>query len=72
MFPGMAERLSAELSPLSQGKRPVNVKAPTARMRFSSWLGGSLLASTDGFEKICLSKECYREYGPQIVYRKLL
>ena len=56
MFPGMAERLCAELSMLSQGERRVNVRAPPER-RLSSWIGGSILASRDEFDKICLSKD---------------
>ena len=69
LFPGMAERLRAELSILSQGKRSYKVKANSER-RYSSWIGGSVLASMDNFDKICVSKDCYEEYGPEIVYRK--
>ena len=71
LFPGMSDRLCAELSLLFQGRIPIRVTAPPER-RYSSWIGGSALASMDGFEKICLSKECYDEYGPQIVYRTFL
>ena len=69
MFPGMSDRLYAELSLISQGKRPINVTVPPER-RYSSWIGGSILTSMDGFENIFVSKECYDEYGPQVTSRK--
>ena len=33
---------------------------------YSVWLGGSILASTDDFFDICLTKAQYEEEGPRI------
>jgi actin-related protein len=42
---------------------------PTER-RFSSWLGGSILASLGTFHQLWISKEEWEEYGPNIVAQK--
>jgi actin len=68
MFPGIADRLSNDLSRQSGGLR-VMVIAPPER-RHLVWIGGSILASLSMFEEMWISKKEYDEYGPSIVGRK--
>jgi actin len=70
LFPGIAERLSNELSKQSGGL-PVKVIASPER-KYSVWIGGSILASLSTFQQMWVSKEEYDEYGPSIVGRKCL
>jgi actin len=70
MFPGLAERLQAEVTALvSDGSIDVKVVAPPER-KYSAWIGGSILASLSDFASMCISKEEYDEQGPSIVHRK--
>jgi actin-related protein 3 len=34
--------------------------------RFAVWFGGSMLASTPEFQKVCHTRAQYEEYGPSI------
>eukprot|EP00922_Rhytidocystis_sp_ex-Travisia-forbesii_P039440 GHVS01058633.1.p1 GENE.GHVS01058633.1~~GHVS01058633.1.p1 ORF type:complete len:501 (-),score=67.91 GHVS01058633.1:735-2237(-) len=72
---GLPERLSRELmeedGPLGCGTR-FKVVAPSTAIerRFSSWIGGSILASLGTFQQMWFSAEEYREHGAQLVERK--
>lgn len=35
----------------------------------SAWIGGSILGSLSTFEKMCISKEEYLEYGHEVIHR---
>jgi actin-related protein len=67
MFPGIAERLTQELTGLAPSK--IKVIAPPER-KYSVWLGGSILASLSSFQQMLISKAEYDEYGSYIVHRK--
>ena len=69
MFPGIAERLSKELTELNGDRVRVKVVAPSER-KYSVWIGGSILASLSSFQQMWVSKEEYDECGPSIVHRK--
>lgn len=69
MFPGIAERLTKELSVLAPPRVGVNVAAPPAR-KYSAWIGGSALASLSSFKTAWISKAEYEEEGPSIAHRK--
>jgi actin beta/gamma 1 len=69
MFSGFGERMEKELISLAPGTMKVKITAPPER-KYSAWLGGSLLASLNTFEEMCVSKEEYDESGPRIVHRK--
>lgn len=69
MFPGMADRLSKEISALAPTQVSVKIIAPPER-KYSVWIGGSILASLNTFEKMWISKMDYEECGPTIVHRK--
>lgn len=71
MFPGIADRMSKELTALASDtmKRSIKVIAPPERTH-SAWLGGSIIASLSTFQALWISKEEYNEFGPSIVHRK--
>ena len=71
LFPGMGERVERDISKLAPGEAKVKVLSNPERM-YSSWKGGAILSSMGQFEKMCISKEEYCEYGPSIVHRKCL
>ena len=71
MFPGMAERLHTEVSRLAPNITNIKIVASPER-KYSAWIGGSMLASMNWFEKLMISKMEYDEYGPQIVSRKCI
>eukprot|EP01147_Barroeca_monosierra_P007436 gene7436-9784_t len=47
--------------------QPIDVKVVShAMQRYAVWFGGSMLASTPEFYKVCHTKADYEEYGPSI------
>jgi len=69
MFNGIADRMHKEMTALAPPTMEVNIVAPPER-KYSSWIGGSILASLSSFQQIWISKEEYDEVGPVIVHRK--
>jgi actin-related protein len=69
MFPGIAERLTKELTALAPAAMRIKVVAPPER-KYSVWIGGSILASLSTFQQMWISKAEYDESGPGIVHRK--
>jgi len=69
MFPGIAERMTKELSALAPSTMKIKVVAPPER-KYSVWIGGSILASLSTFQQMWISKAEYDESGPSIVHRK--
>jgi actin beta/gamma 1 len=69
MFPGIAERMTKELTALAPGTMKIKVVAPPER-KYSVWIGGSILASLSTFQQMWISKAEYDESGPSIVHRK--
>jgi len=69
MFPGLANRLSKEMTKLAPSEFKVGILASSER-KWSAWLGGSILASLSTFQSMWISKEEYDESGPAIVHRK--
>ena len=69
MFPGIAERMTKELTALAPSTMKIKVVAPPER-KYSVWIGGSILASLSTFQQMWISKAEYDESGPQIVHRK--
>jgi actin-related protein len=68
MFEGMGERINKELVGFAPSTIKVNVIAPPER-KFSTWIGGSILASLSTFQKMWITREEYDESGPGIVHR---
>ena len=69
MFPGINTRLEKEIIQLAPPTMKVHVLAPPER-KYSTWLGGSILASLSTFQNMWITKEEYDESGPAIVHRK--
>jgi actin len=69
MFPGIADRLSKELTALAPASMKVKIIAPPER-KYSVWIGGSILSSLSTFQQMWISKQEYDESGPSIVHRK--
>jgi len=69
MFPGIAERLTKELTSLAPAAMKIKVVAPPER-KYSVWIGGSILASLSTFRQMWITKAEYDERGPTIVHRK--
>ncbi|XP_065050690.1 actin-85C [Musa acuminata AAA Group] len=69
MFPGIADRMSKEITALAPSSMKIKVVAPPER-KYSVWIGGSILASLSTFQQMWISKGEYEESGPAIVHRK--
>nr|GLL45568.1 actin-101-like [Ipomoea trifida] len=69
MFPGIADRMSKEISALAPASMKIKVVAPPER-KYSVWIGGSILASLSTFQQMWITKAEYDETGPAIVHRK--
>jgi actin beta/gamma 1 len=69
MFPGIAERMTKELTALAPSTMKIKIVAPPER-KYSVWIGGSILASLSTFQQMWISKAEYDESGPSIVHRK--
>ena len=55
MFTGIADRLSKEVTELAPSNIKVKVISPPER-KFSSWIGGSILASLSTFQSMWITK----------------
>ena len=66
MFPGIADRVSKELTALAPSSMKIKVVAPHER-KYSVWIGGSILASLSTFQQMWIAKSEYDEAGPSIV-----
>ena len=51
MFPGIADRMSKEISALAPSSMKIKVVAPPER-KYSVWIGGSILASLSTFQQV--------------------
>ena len=73
LFPGYGERLLNELRkhPLAPREAKIRIAAPPERL-YSTWMGGSILASLSTFKSLWISKAEYLEHGPRILSSKLL
>ena len=74
LLPGFCERLEKELhlkAPPSVNVKVALGKGDAAR-RHACWVGGAIYASLSTFEKACISRENYEEYGPTVTTRKML
>jgi len=53
MFPGIADRMSKEITSLAPSSMKIKVVAPPER-KYSVWIGGSILASLSTFQQVCV------------------
>jgi len=71
MFPGLADRLSKEISQMAPSSVKVKVVAPNER-KFSVWIGGSVLSTLATFQTMWITRQEFDENGAVIVHRKCI
>jgi len=71
MFPGLADRLSKEISSLTPSSVKVKVVAPNER-KFSVWIGGSVLSTLATFQTMWITRQEFDENGSVIIHRKCI
>jgi len=69
MYPGLADRLTKEMTALAPVTMKVKVYAPPER-KYSVWIGGSILSSLATFQSMWITKDEFDDAGPGIVHRK--
>ena len=73
LLPGLTERLQFRLNELvpqmSFKVKMIATTVPSER-RFSTWIGGSILASLGSFQQLWMSKQEYEEEGASGIHRK--
>ena len=72
MYGSLQKRLEDDLAGLvpSMMKFKVTGPANTVERRYSTWIGGSILASLGTFQQMWLSKAEYKEYGAGFIHKK--
>lgn len=71
LFPGFGDRLLAEVRKKAPKDIKIRISAPPTRI-YSTWIGGSILASLATFKNMWITKSEYEEYGASILHRKTL
>ncbi len=66
-IPGLAERMKRELTGLAPSGVDIRITVPQ-EPAYAAWKGGSLLASSSGFEHKLLKKEEYDESGTAMLH----
>merc|ERR1719242_2878048 len=69
LFRGFGDRLLSEVKRLAPKDVKVRISAPQERL-YSTWIGGSILASLDTFKKMWVPKKLYEEEGFRSIHRK--
>ena len=69
MVPGIADRMTKEITALAPSSMKIKVVAPPER-KYSVWIGGSILSSLSTFQQMWIAKSEYDESGPSIVHRR--
>jgi len=69
LYKGFGDRLLSEMRRLAPKDVKIKISAPQERL-YSTWIGGSILASLDTFKKMWVSKREYEEDGQRAVHRK--
>ncbi len=74
LFNGLPKRMEKEL--IARAPANIRVKAPLAasqlpvERKFSTWIGGSILASLGTFQPMFISKKDFEEHGPSIIHKE--
>ena len=69
LFKGFGDRLLSEVKKITPKDIKIRISAPQERL-YSTWIGGSILASLDTFKKMWVSKREYNEDGFKAIHRK--
>lgn len=72
LTPGFCDRLQNELMRMPLGNAKPKIEAPGSLVgrKYSSWLGGSILASLGTFHQLWVGREEYMESGKSVINRK--
>ncbi|KAJ3051744.1 hypothetical protein HDU99_008335, partial [Rhizoclosmatium hyalinum] len=70
LMKGFPDRLLSEIKKLALKDVKIKISAPPER-KYSTWIGGSILASLSTFKKMWLSADQYQE-DPESVIRKTM
>lgn len=68
---GFGARLVLEMKRLAPKDAKLRISAPQERL-YSTWIGGSILASLDTFKRMWVSKKEYESEGARVLHRKFL
>ncbi|CAM9263192.1 unnamed protein product [Discosporangium mesarthrocarpum] len=71
LFPGFGDRLLNEVRKQAPKNLKIRITAPPER-KYSTWVGGSILASLATFKDMWVTKSDFREHGPGIMDSKSL
>lgn len=66
---GFGDRLLNEVRNLAPKSSKIRIYAPKDRI-YSTWVGGSILASLATFKRMWITRREYDEMGSSIVFRK--
>jgi centractin len=69
LFPGFGDRFLNEVKNLAPKEIKIKISAPPER-KYSTWIGGSILANLPTFKKMWVSHEEYEEEGMAAIHRK--
>jgi len=69
LFRGFGDRLLGEVKKVAPKDIKIRISAPQERL-YSTWIGGSILASLDTFKKMWVSKKEYDDEGAKAITRK--
>lgn len=69
LFKGFGERLLHEIKKIAPRDVKIRISAPQERL-YSTWIGGSILASLDTFKRMWVSKKEFEEEGARAIHRK--
>jgi centractin len=69
LYKGFGDRLLTEIKKLAPKEIKIRISAPQERL-YSTWIGGSILASLDTFRKMWVSKKEYEDEGARAIHRK--
>ncbi|KAL1505171.1 hypothetical protein ABEB36_004793 [Hypothenemus hampei] len=69
LYKGFGDRLLSEIKKMAPKETQIKISAPQERL-YSTWIGGSILASLDTFKKMWVSKREFDEEGQRAIHRK--
>jgi len=70
MFPGFGDRLLYEVKSLAPKDIKIKISAPPDR-KWSTWVGGSILANLSTFQKMWVSRAEFEDEGFSALHRKM-
>ncbi|KAL7673357.1 hypothetical protein ACOME3_008216 [Neoechinorhynchus agilis] len=71
LFRGFGDRLLMELRKKVSIDTKIKISAPRERL-YSTWIGGSILASLDTFKKMWITKKEWENDGPKIIRKRTM